>query len=139
MEHSEKPQQARSSEFDEKLRAQMKAITSSSYYESALQLKQWAVGKTVAHTQAGTSGFVLFFTDDNWVIAYLQNKKLHWERGQGELRNELLPLLNSPEHGDGFQPLPVNLPYASQTCDVHAEIAKAQGKEVTSIAIGEEV
>jgi len=137
MEHSEKPQQARSSEFDEKLRSQMKAITSSSYYEYALQLKQWAVGKTVAHTQAGTSGFILFFTDNDWVIAYLQDRKLHWKCGQGEFRNELLPLLNSSEYGDGFQPLLVDLPYASRICDIGAEIANAHGKEITSIAIGE--
>ncbi len=138
MEHSEKPVHVQSSEFDEVLQAKMKEISSSSYYEYVLQLKQWVVGKTIVHTEAGTSGFVLFFADNDWVITYLQDKKLHWQRGHGELRNELLPLLNSPEYGDGSQPLSVNLPYASQKCDLGAEIAKAHGKEITSIAIGEE-
>ena len=138
MEHSEKPFEVQSSEFDETLRAKMKEILSSPYYEYVLPLKQWVVGKPVAHTQAGTSAFVLFFTDNDWVVAYLQNKKLHWERGQGELRNELLPLLNSSEYGDGLQALSVNLPYASQICDIGAEIAKAHGKEVTGVVIGEE-
>jgi hypothetical protein len=138
MEHSEKPLQVQSSEFDEMLRAKMKEISSSSYYEYVFQLKQWVIGKTVAHSQTGTSGFVLFFTDNDWVISYLQDRKLHWERGEGEFRNELLPLLNSSKHGDGSQPLSVNLPYASQTCDMGVEVAKAHGKEITGVAIGEE-
>jgi len=138
MKHSEKPFQVQSSEIDDMLRAKMKAISSSSYYESVLPLKQWAVGKTVTHTRAGTSGFVLFFRDNDWVIVYLQNRKLHWERGQGEFRDEFLPLLNSAEYGDGFHPLSVDLPYANQSCDILIEISKALGKEITGIAIGEE-
>jgi len=138
MEHSEKPFEVQSYEFDETLRAKMKDILSSSYYEYVLQLKQLVVGKTVAHTQAGTSGFVLFFTDNDWVVVYLQNKKLCWKHGQGELHIELSPLLNSSEHSDGLQPLSVNLPYTDQTCDIGAEITREHGKEITGVAIGEE-
>ncbi len=138
MEHSEKPLHVQSSEFDEKLRAKMKEISSSSYYEYVLQLKQWVIGKTITHTQSGVSGFVLFFADNDWVVVYLQNRNLNWEYGEGEFRNELLPLLNSSDYGDGFQPLSVNLPYASQTCDISTEIANSLGKEITGVAIGEE-
>ena len=138
MEHSEKPFEVQSTEFDETLRAKMKDILSSSYYEYVLQLKQLVIGKTVARTQAGISGFVLFFTDNNWVVVYLQNKKLCWKHGQGELHNELLPILDSSEYGDGLQPLSVNLPYADQTCDIGIEISRAHGREITGVAIGEE-
>ena len=116
----------------------MKEILASSYYEDVLQLKQRVIGKTVSHTKSGTSGFVLFFTDNDWVVAYIQNMKLQWALGQGEFRKELAPLLNSSDYDDGFQPISVNLPYANRTCDIAAEIANAHGKEITGIAIGEE-
>ena len=138
MEHFEKPFQVQSSELDDLLRAKMKAISSSAYYEHVLQLKQWVIGKIVTHTKAGASGFILFFTDNTWVIAFLQDRKLQWKRGQSEIHDELLHLLNSDEYGEGSQPLSVNLPYASQTCDINNEISKANGKEITGIAIGEE-
>jgi hypothetical protein len=137
MEHNQKPTEVQSSEFDAVLQAKMKEISSSSYYEYISQLKQRVVGKTVLHTKAGTSGFILFFTDNDWIVAYIQSMKLFWEMGQGEFHKELQPLLNSSEYGNGFQPLSVNRPYAKRTCDIGAEIANSHGKEITSISIGE--
>ena len=137
MKHNQKPTQLQSSESDKILKAKMKEISSSSYYEYIVQLKQKVVGKTILRTSSGASGFVLFFADKDWIIVYLHNIKLRWEIGQREFPNEFQLLLNSPEYGDGFHPLPIDCPYAKHTCKISDEIANAIGKDITNISIGE--
>jgi hypothetical protein len=44
--------------------------------------------------------------------------------------------LSSPDYGDGSAPLPDDLPYASEYCDIAAEVAKAHGQTIESLAIG---
>jgi len=122
---------------DHVLRAKMKEIQSSSYFEYVSPLKELVAGKMVLSTEAGTSGFILFFTDRSWVVVYLSDMKLVWNVGNSEIQEDLLSRINSPEHGDGYQPLTLNQPYANESCDIKAELTNAAGRKVETIARGE--
>ncbi len=112
-------------------------IMSSSYYEYITQLKEKVKGKIVIKTVTGTSGFVLLFSDNSWVAAYLNNMQLHWQIGKGENLERLDSLLNSTQYGNGYDPIPENKMYANEEDDISQEIAKAEGHVITGLAIGE--
>ena len=57
--------------------------------------------------------------------------------GNGEFRKDLEELMNSPEYGNGYDPLLVDRPYANRVCDIQAEIANSHGKEITTLSFGE--
>jgi hypothetical protein len=122
---------------DHILRAKMREIQSSSYFKYLSPLKELVAGKMVLSTEAGTSGFILFFTDRSWVVVYLVDMKLMWEVGTSEIQKDLLSRINSPEYGNGYQPLPLNQPYANESCDIKAELTNAIGRKIETIARGE--
>ena len=119
------------------LRAKMKELQSSSYFKYVFSLKELIAGKVVLSTEAGTSGFILFFTDTSWVVVYLSDMKLMGEVGYSEIQEDLLSRINSPEYGDGYQPLVLNQPYANENCDIKAELTNVVGRKVETIARGE--
>jgi hypothetical protein len=119
------------------LLAKMKELQSSSYFKYVSPLKELVVGKVVLSTDAGISGFILFFTDRSWVVVYLSDMKLVWEFGNSEIREDLLSRINSPKYGDGYQPLALNQPYADESCDIKAELINAVGRKIETIAPGE--
>jgi hypothetical protein len=111
-------------------------ILGSSYYKEIFPLGDKVKGKIVVKTFAGTSGFGLTFSDASWVIAYLENMQLHWQIGQGDIPGNIFGLLNSPEYGNGYQPIPIDKMYANEICDINKEIANAVGKKIQGLSIG---
>ena len=135
MRHYKKPYKA-SKEHEAIIEAKRKEIMASAYYQSILPLKEKVVGKIVSKSMAGTSGFVLFFSEGDWVVSFLQDMELHWKMGEGEIAQDLEALINSPQYGDGFRPLPVDRPYASQVCNISKEIANSHGKKIIGLSFG---
>ena len=136
MRHFRKPYKA-SKEHDALIEAKLKEIKASAYYQYILPLEEKVVGKIVSKSMAGTSGFVLFFSDGDWVASYLQDMKLNWKMGTGDIGQNLEALINSPQYGSGFRPLPVDRPHANQVCNISQEIANSHGKKIRGLSFGE--
>lgn len=134
--HLQKPHLASGEDDDAFMKAARNEIMSSSYYQHNQLLKEKVFGKVVSNSVAGKSGFALFFSDGSWVASYIHEMKLIWKSGSGDLHKDLETLMNSPEYGNGYDPLPINRPYANQVCDIKTEIANSHGKEITAISSG---
>ena len=109
----------------------------SPYRQYILPLKEKVLGKTVTQTIPGTSGFILSFSDNTWVIVYLENMQLIWQFGQDEMKDNLHELINSNQYGNGYKQLSENRMYANEICDIQKEIYNAHGKKIEGISIGE--
>jgi len=136
--HLSKPQQPQlTPEQEEMLKEKIRKLQESPYQQYILPLKDKVLGKTVVKTTAGTSGFIIIFSDNTWVISYLKNSQLDWQFGQDELKDNLHELINSKIYGNGYEPLSIDRMYANEICNIEKEIANAQGKKIQGIAIGE--
>ena len=136
-EHMDKPKNAaQSPEVQAMLAAKIKELKESSYASYVTALKENIIGKTVIDALTGTSGFILIFTDKTWVAAFLEETQLRWQTGSGDGYNTLNHLINSPEYGNGFNPIPIDKMYANQKCDIQAEVAHSIGQKITGLAIG---
>lgn len=111
-------------------------LSKTPYDEYLRPLYSQVVGKTVARTVPGTSGFMLTFSDASWVMVYLEEMQLHWRCEHGNVTEIPSDLINSSECGDGRNPIPANRPYAKENCDISAEISHATGKTITGLSIG---
>jgi len=112
------------------------AIQASDYYHYVLPLKALVAGKRVTRSQAGHSGFILFFDDDTWVASFLQNDRLEWLMGEGSSTEEALGLLSSAEYGDAEPPIAADLPYSDETCKIAEQVANAHGMTIETLAYG---
>ena len=134
MQHHEKPEP---SELPPEVAETITAWISSPYGKYLEQLRTQIKGKIVARTEAGNAGYLLQFTDESWVLCYLEDgTKLEWQTGTGEPDSAALQKLHSDFVGDGFAPHGADLPYANETNDKAAEVASSIGKAVTGLAIG---
>lgn len=132
--HNEKPEYAELTAED---RQRLESITQSNYFASLQSMCATIVGRTVAHSQAGGSGFILFFRDGSYAISYLQDGYLKCHIGSGEPTESESTLINSPDYGDGSSAVSEDLPYADEGCDISTEILQAHGEPVMGLAIGE--
>lgn len=135
MRHQDHPQGA--TELPPEVEAFAKELFASEYFAYVSSLKPSVVGKRVERSQAGHSGFALFFEDGSWVVAFLAKNRLEWQLGNGLLPMEVESLLESPQHGDAQPPLAVHdRPYATETCQIAVEVAKSHGKTIDALATG---
>jgi len=132
--HNEKPEYAELTAED---RQRLDSITQSNYFASLQSLRAIVVGRVVASSQAGSSGFILFFQDGGYAISYLEDGYLKCHLGSGQLTESDFALINSSDYGDGSSRLSEDLPYADEGCDISTEIQQAHNKPVTGLAIGE--
>lgn len=135
MNHEKGPQNAQ--ELPPEFLRKMEEIKNSPYYKHVHSLEESVVGREILKTQAGTSGFVLYLDNQKWVMACLDEGAFRWRMGTGALGESEKAMLNSPLFGDASKPLGGNVPYADQTCDFSAEVAKAKGKQITGLSYGE--
>jgi hypothetical protein len=132
--HEERPQVAAPGPAE--LAAQVEALMASEYRQLVAPLAPKVVGRRVTDSHAGHSGFILFLDDGTWVASFLEERRLKWQTGAGQPSGEVLSLLCSPEYGDARAPIPQDIPYASQYCDIAAEVAKAHGETIATLAFG---
>ena len=133
--HYEKPEISDMSESE--FADIIERLTSSDYHRYVSELIRLTKGKVVESSLSGNSGFQLNFTDNSWVVCYLETEQLLWKFGENEFPEEYLVLINNESYGDGENELLENLPYSDEKCFLDQEIAKSYGKEITTIAIGE--
>jgi hypothetical protein len=112
-------------------------LQASPYYTHVKSLKPLVVGRDVVRAEAGPSGFTLHFSDGNWVLCALKENEWSWKTGSEDLRAGDRSLMHSGEYGDASGPLREDVPYAQEGCDFRAEVAKAIGRKITGISIGE--
>jgi hypothetical protein len=135
--HHLNPQRTPLSPEDEALVSdKLKEIMASQYSRYISSLRDKVVGKTVVQTTTGNSGFILSFSDTSWVIVYLEGMQLRWQYGKGSNFKTFEKYINSPEYGNGYDPIPINRMYANEICDIKVEIAHANGKEIKGLSIG---
>lgn len=135
--HDLKPQTSPvSSEIEAMLAAKLLEVKESSYVQYLEPLPEKVVGKAVIDTFVGTSGFVLYFSDLSWVGVYLESKELHWLVGQGKIPEMMSSVINSPEYGNGHDPIQNSKMYASQICDIGTEVSHSKGQAVTGLSYG---
>lgn len=135
--HKTKPQNASvSPELEAMLTAKIGEIQESPYFSYALSLTDKVKGKAINHTVAGTSGFILHFSDSSWVAAYLEKAELRWRLGNNDSYKELSDLINSSEYGNGYNPLNVDVMYANEKCNIPAQLKNSHGKTVTGLSVG---
>ena len=69
---------------------------------------------------------------------FLDGSVLRWRHGAEPMDAEIAASMRSPDAADGSEPLVgVDAPYARERCDIAGEVAKAQGKSVEGLSIGE--
>jgi len=54
------------------------SLTKNSYYNYIYSLKNIISHKVVKNSMVGSSGYILQFTDNSFVVCYLDNNKLNW-------------------------------------------------------------
>jgi hypothetical protein len=133
MKHDELPEPGELSADD---LHEVEVIRNSAYAQNLRELSSFIAGKTVIESEAGSSGFLLRFSDRTWSLCFVEGARLSWKVGQDPTPQDRLKLMCA-DHADGTDPLDVNVPYADETCDVAAEVAKCHGEQVTGLAIGE--
>src|SRR5512132_444919 len=109
-----------------------------SYSSHVRALASRAKDRRVAETDAGRSGYLLRFADGSGVVVLVAGARLDWKWLDGPLEPSDLSLLHQPGTGDARVSRPADGPYASQLCDLPAEVARCIGQPVTGVAIGED-
>jgi hypothetical protein len=112
-------------------------ILNSDYAEHVRKLTPRVTGKRVTDTVAGKSGFLLRLDGSCWVAAFVENRRLQYSVGTGEPPSGVLDRLNSIECGEPLLPLAADVPYASESCDIAAEVAKSVNQSIEGLAIGD--
>lgn len=131
--HDEKPIR---SDLSDDSRRELERLEGSDYYKYVQSLAPLVKGKIVHQAIAGSSGFVLCFTDGSWAASFLDGLLLRYEVGTGVTPRTTLARINSGLAGDGTGPLSVDLPYADEACDLATEVSKCEGKQVVGLAYG---
>jgi hypothetical protein len=131
--HDEKPT---AGDNPDDLRLEIDRLRESRYYEYVCALAPLVTGKIVRETTAGSSGYVVRFDDGGWAASYLDESMLRYDTGTGAIPRPTLARINSGRAGDGSGPISADLPYSDQPCDLCAELAKCEGKEVVGLAYG---
>jgi hypothetical protein len=126
----------REDRIPEDVRRKLEALASSEYMAYARPLKDFVACRTVLGSSAGHSGFTVELDDGTYLLAYLDQDQLGWKRGVGRPSPAELELMSSPAYGDGMQPLAEDRIYASEPCDIAAEVRKAHGQTIQTISIG---
>ena len=135
-------------DIHEELKAQLEAfarqLEQSPYAQRGKDLKSLVVGKRVARSLVGPSGYILIFDDSSLVVSYLSDAVLDW-RHMPELRTRELermldevgwgshPDMRAPFESDsveGFHP------YLDEAWDPIAEVGKCEGRTVTGVSFG---
>ncbi len=135
MNHDEKPQHLEV--VPEQVQQQIEKLLNSEYRRYVEALPEHVVGKVVIESAGGRSGFQLLFADGTWVVCYVQTGALRYTVGAGVVEPALQAVMNDVAVADGSSRLEADVPYAGELCDIAAEAAKAQGRVVTGLAIGE--
>ncbi len=123
-------------DLSDDLRPEAGRLLGSDYFKYVQSLAPLVKGKVVQRAIAGSSGFVLLFTDGSWVASFLDGSFLRYEVGTGVTPETILERINSGVAGDASRPLSVDLPYADEACDLGVEVTKSEGKQVVGLAYG---
>jgi len=136
--HDERPSvEHEDSEVSKEILEAAVRISESDYAKYVMQLVRLVVGKKVVATEGGRSGYLLFLEEHNWIICYFDGESMRWCHGVGEPVQEQRDLIHSAGVGDGKGSLTVDLPYASEECDVEKEVLRSIGHTVTGYAVGD--
>lgn len=127
----------RDQEIPADVRARLDALLTSEYMGYVMALRSLVAGRTVTGSAAGHSGFTVELDDHTYVVAYLDRDRLCWKHGPGVPTAADFRLIASPEHGDAGEPLTTDRPYATESCDIAAEVARAHGQRIETLSIGE--
>jgi hypothetical protein len=136
MTHDEKPQQSTGKNKD--IEAEVAEIMASSYVESVRPLNGKLQDRVIRTSQGGRTGYILWFDDGSYLVAYLADSQLRWKVGTGDPSPVDASLIHSPQHPDVSGPQKVERPYADEKSDIASEVAKAHGKTVKGIAVGKD-
>jgi hypothetical protein len=153
-------------DIPEELKAQLEAfarqLEQSPYALRGKELKPLVVGKRVARTLVGPSGYILLFTDRSLVVSHLSNGVLDWryipemptEGVVARRLRKLLPWIRRRKplerildglgwgaHPDLRKPIPADSvvgfhPYLDEAWDPIAEVGKCEGRTVTGVSFG---
>ncbi len=137
MRHSDRPQR-RAGRDEGAIKTKIADILASPYVASVRPLDAKVRGKTIRTSQAGRAGYILYFSDGTFLLAYLADSELRWKAGPGEPSPADALLIHSPVLPDVSGPQRADRPYAAEKNDIAAEVAKARGQMVKGIAYGED-
>ena len=121
---------------DSELQETVGGIVGSDYWNYIQRLRPAVEGKLVRSSEAGTSGFLLRFEDETWVVTFLLSDYLVYMVGVGQPAEDVRQKMNAGGAADGAAPLTVDLPYAGEACDLAAELARCHGQAIEGFAIG---
>jgi hypothetical protein len=135
MKHKEPPE--REEKVPAEVLKQAEAITQSGYFAYVGPLAALVRGAVVTNSAAGPSGFILFLDTGHWVCSAFAGERVEWAHDSGEPPPEQLARLTISGAGDGRAPLAQDYPYASERCEIEAEVGRSLGHRITGLACGE--
>jgi hypothetical protein len=118
--------------------AALHRIQSSDYFASIAPLQDRVVGRRITNSIVGHAGFLLMLDDETWVAVFLRHDCLQWAAASWSegLPEQYLQAIDSPEYGDGREPLASGF-FAEGICDIPAALAKAKGEVIEGLSFGE--
>ncbi len=131
------PQETKATGIDAEVLNRAEQLYRADYTNYVRKLLQAVEGKRVTSTLAGNSGFILHLERSQWVAAYLANARLEYAVGSEPPSSSIVQRLHNVEYGDPHAPLPADLPYASEPCNLAAEVAQSVDQIITGFAFGE--
>lgn len=135
MKHDEKPVHEEK-ELPPELAEMTKRVLRSDYARYIQEMKPAIRNKVVASSLAGSSGFLLFFSEGTWVASYLEGERLAYRLGSETPPAEVVGALSSSEYGDASEPLSIDRPYAEEPCSIAEEVASCHGQPVVGLSYG---
>lgn len=135
MNHDDQPLREEE-ELTPELAEMAEGILQSEYARYVREIEPAVRDKEVASSQAGHSGFLLFFSDGTWAASFLEGEQLAYRTGSGTPPAEVVGALSSGESGDASEPLSIDYPYAAESCSIGEEVANCHGQPVVGLAYG---
>jgi hypothetical protein len=135
MKHDEEPVREEE-ELTPELAERAEGILQSEYARYIREMQPEILGKEVASSLAGSSGFLLFFSDGTWAASYLEGERLAYQLGSGTPPAEVIRALSSSEYGHASEPLAIDRPYAEEPCSIAEQVASCHGQPVVGLAFG---
>jgi hypothetical protein len=133
--HNEHPKTDKNPGFDsEEL---ITRIRSSEYYGNLQPLAKFITGKQVIKSETGNSGFILLLANQSWAAAYRDGSSVGSSFGTGSPDSTVRKLIRSSLYGNASEPIPHDVIYAKEYCDIEREVAKSHGNKITGLAYGE--
>lgn len=130
--HSQKPIQSTDSVLPA---LQLEQLINSDYARSLDTLYFYVEGCTVMNAYASNTDFILLLENKSWAAAFRVGSMVLYTFGNGKIPEAAIKKINSNKFGNATEPIGNNQIFATEKCNIPAELKKAYGNKITGFQL----